>query len=131
MFSQPVEKFPLRHWLGYANENDDPQDLHLVDARRVVQMHGIVIRQGGNEPGLFIRHGSPAIDKLFQNTRWADRAWMRALRKLEGSFTPKNPVYFGHLGSRGEKARAIGLPLDFIPEPFERPEDAARNEKSF
>jgi hypothetical protein len=135
LFSYIVEKYPLGHWLGYVCENDDPEDFHLIDARRVIQMYGMVIRQGGNEPGLFIRNGSPAIDKAFQNTRWADRAWMRALRKLDGSFTPKNPVYFGHLGSRGQKARSIGLPLDFIPEPFEGPDDAAkraaRNEKNF
>jgi hypothetical protein len=101
----------------------------------VVQTHGMVLRLDGNEPGLFIRNGAPAIDKIFLNTRWAERGWMRALRKLEGSFTPRNPIYFGHLGSRGQKARALGLPLDYIPAPFERLDDearrAARNEKNF
>jgi hypothetical protein len=112
LFSYVVEKYPLGHWLGYAHQHDDPADFHLIDVRRIIQMHGMVLRLGGNEPGLFLRNGSPAIDKVFQNTRWADRGWMRALHKLEGSFTPKNPVYFGHLGRRGEKARAIGLPLE-------------------
>jgi hypothetical protein len=135
LLSFVVERFPLGHWLAYVHEHDDREDNYLIDARRIVQMHGMVIRQGGNERGLFIRNGAPAIDKIFQNTRWAERGWMRALRQLEGSFTPKNPIYFGHLGRRGQKARAIGLPLDFIPEPYDTPEDeakrAARDEKNF
>jgi hypothetical protein len=106
LLSFVVERYPLGHWLGYVHEHDDSDEFHLGDARRVVQMHGMVLRPDGNEPGFFIRNRAPAIDKIFLNTRWTERGWMRALRKLEGSFTPRNPIYFGHLGS-GVRRRGL------------------------
>jgi hypothetical protein len=138
LFSHVVERYPLGHWLGVAYERPDPndQDELAVDAMRITRSFGLVIRSEDQEPGLFIRNGSPPIEKIFALTRWANRAWMRALRKLDGAFTPAHPVYFGSVGEgRGAKSRAIGLPLDYIPEPYPTPrrdaETAVRGEREF
>jgi hypothetical protein len=141
LFSHVVERYPLGHWLGVVYERTDADagdgyDHHAIDAVRITRTFGFLVRPAGNEPGLFIRNGSPAIDKVLINTKWADRAWMRALRKLEDAFIPAHPVYFGGTGEgRGNKARAIGLALDRIPEPYDTPSEdgdlAARREDRY
>ena len=83
----------------------------IGDAIRITRAHDLVVKHDGEQPGLYIRNGSPALERIFKDTRWAEGAWMTALRKLEGSFTVKNPIYFT---SRRGKSRAIGLPLDYI-----------------
>ena len=79
----------------------------------IVAMYDIVLKVDGEQPGLLIRHGSPAIERAFANTRWAGGAWQKALRKLPGYFAPKNPVQFP---ASGTKARATGMYSLLYPE---------------
>ncbi len=127
LFAYVVERFPLGHWLGVVHLKRDGDGNHLIDAIRVTGTFGFAVRTEGNEPGLFIRNGSPGIEKVYIGTRWADRAWMRALRKLDGAVTTKNTIYFSNVGEGEQhKHRAIGIPLDVIPEPFASPADEER-----
>lgn len=71
----------------------------------------------GEQPGLLIRNGSPSVERAFKDSKWQGGAWQRALRKLEGAFSPPHPVQFS--GS-GKKSRSIGIPLNYIPEPVDK-----------
>ena len=111
-----VEKNTLGYWLAAALQdkrgelkNDEVQNA----ARRILRNFDILVRPEDKEAGFFIKNRSPAIEGVFQETKWGRGAWEKALRKLDGYFAPSNPLHFG--GSRG-KARAIGLPLDLLPE---------------
>jgi hypothetical protein len=73
---------------------------------------------GNDEPGIFIKNGSPAIEVIFRDTKWSRGAWERSLRKHESRFTPKNPIHFP---LSKQKSRAIGLPLDLFQEISESP----------
>jgi hypothetical protein len=75
----------------------------------------MLLKKTGDEPGLYLRNGSPTIDRIFRDTRWANRAWMKAIRKLEGVFSRKDPTYFPWSG----KYRVIGIPLKYIPTDLE------------
>ena len=77
--------------------------------------HDIKIQLSGENAGWLIRNGSPAIDRIYANTRWANGAWRRALGQIKGALSPKTPVYFATIGN---KARALGLPLELIPDPI-------------
>jgi hypothetical protein len=70
------------------------------------------INAEGEAAGFYIANGAPAMEEIFRGTPWAQRAWERAIRKLDGAFTPSNPVQFKMLG----KKRATGIPLTYLPE---------------
>lgn len=115
LFAHVVENYPLGHWLAirYRDIQKNAKDQH--DTIKILSMHDIILRIDGDTPGLLFRHGSPAIERIFQNTTWEKGAWQRALRKLTGSFRPTNPIQFP--GS-GTKARCVGVPLRYLPEPL-------------
>jgi hypothetical protein len=114
LFSHQVDNNEtLGNWImdeAKARQNGNQQ--YLTKAREL-RNFDIVIRGEGNEPGLFLMNGSSAIDRVFDGTIWARGGWKKALRKIDGYFTPANPIHFA---SVRRKARAIGLPLDLIPE---------------
>jgi hypothetical protein len=116
LFAYPVEKQTLGFWLAVALagvEDRLPDNRALKDgATRIPRNFEIVVR-AGEEPGFFIRNGSPPVETIFRDTKWARGAWERALRKIEGYFAPKNPIHFAAAKS---KHRAIGLPIDLLPE---------------
>jgi hypothetical protein len=90
-----------------------PDDRSLQEgAKRIPRNFEIVVRTG-DEPGLFIRNGSPAVEAIFRDTKWARGVWERALRKIDGYFAPKNPIHFA---ATKNKSRAVGLPIDLLPE---------------
>ena len=116
LFAYPVEKQTLGFWLAVALaglEDRLPDDRLLQDgAKRIPRNFEIVVR-AGDESGFFIRNGSPAVEAAFRDTKWARGAWERALRKIDGYFAPKNPIHFV---ATKNKSRAIGLPIDLLPE---------------
>lgn len=115
LFSQVVQDVPVGSLLAEAlrkTRHNRPGHEH---AQLAVRGLGMVIRREGEHAGLYIRNGSPGVEKLFKDTVWADRAWERALKKLDGAELPKGPVYFPDFG---QKARCVRIPLSFIP-PFD------------
>ena len=116
LFAYPIEKQTLGFWLAVAladAEDRLPDQRWLKEsAKRIPRNFEIVVR-AGDEPGFFIRNGSPPVETIFRDTKWARGAWERALRKIDGYFAPKNPIHFAAAKS---KSRAIGLPLEFLPE---------------
>lgn len=121
-FSHPVEGYPLGHWAALYHELSSSQgrETRFMDAKRLVQTYDIAFDQDGLSPCFFLRNGSPNIDKIFLHTKWAERAWMRAIKKLPDAFSPKHPVYFG---STGSKSRATGLPVSYLPDSMEMAAD--------
>jgi hypothetical protein len=116
LFVYPVEKQTLGFWLSVALAGEEdrlPDDRTFKDgAKRIPRNFEIVVR-AANEPGFFIRNGSPAVEAIFRDTKWARGAWERALRKIGGYFAPKNPIHFA---ATKNKSRAIGLPINLLPE---------------
>jgi hypothetical protein len=120
VFSYGVEQNPLGHWVAVEMRNVERPPRNVVSTdRRIVRTYDMIVRIDGDQPGLLIRNGSPAIGRVFEGTRWAGNAWQRSLGKLEGSFRPQHPVNFG-----GQKSRCVGIPLDLIPKPFEMYEES-------
>ncbi len=116
LFAYPLEKWTLGFWLAAAladAEDRLPDQRWLKDsAKRIPRNFEIVVR-AGDESGFFIRNGSPAVEAIFRDTKWARSAWERALRKIDGYFALKNPIHFA--AAKG-KFRAIGLPIELLPE---------------
>lgn len=112
------QTFPLGHWLAtdLATQASGRRPNGLEEAGRIVAIHGMQFILTGDQPGLMIRHGSPAIDKIFQGTKWANRGWQKALGQIPGAFRLANPIRFP--GFPG-KDRAVGLSLELIPPPLD------------
>lgn len=84
-----------------------------ADATRICRNLEIILRVDDDQPCIMIRKNAPAINELYRDTRWANGAWDKALRKLEGCFTPKKPIHFPSIGSN---ARAIGISTNLLPD---------------
>jgi hypothetical protein len=121
LFAHVVEGYPLGHWaaIHYMTPNPSHNNVHF-SAKRIMQTFDIAFDFDREPVCFYLRNGSPAIDKVFFNTKWADRAWMRAVKKLPDAFSPKNPIYFG---STGGKSRATGIPISYLPDAIEMPAD--------
>lgn len=109
--------YPLAHWLGSELElqrgRKAPND--LGEAGRIIGIHDMRMILTGDQPGLMIRNGSPAIDRIFHGSKWANGAWRRAFAQLPGAFTLRDPIRFP---TSNLKHRAVGLPLEVIPPPM-------------
>lgn len=112
LLSHIVNDYPLGHWLACARNEQQRRGNDFVAAERIVASYGMRVNADGDAVGLYIANGAPAMEEVFRGTPWAQRAWQRAIRKLDGAFTSPNPVQFKVLG----KKRAIGLPLTYIPD---------------
>ncbi|MBN8940636.1 MAG: bifunctional DNA primase/polymerase [Rhizobiales bacterium] len=113
LLAHVVEGDTLGYWLAEEYKSLTIAKKNTVAAERYVAMYDIRVVVDGEHPGVLIRNGSAAIERVFQGTVWAGRAWQRALRKLSGSFLPPNPIQFS--GS-GMKARCVGIPLSYLPD---------------
>ena len=116
LFAYPVEKQTLGYWLAVALAGEEdrlPDQREIKDAAKRIPRNFEIVVRSGDESGFCIRNGSPAVETIFRDTKWARGAWERALRKIEGYFAPKNPIHFA--GSKS-KSRAIGLPTDLLPD---------------
>lgn len=114
LFAQVHDANTLGMWIGEARAKAKAGNaLAHGHANHVLGLYDMQLYDKDGEIGLVIRHGSPAIDKLLRGTRWADGAWQRALRKLDGVFHPQNPVQFR---SAKVKARGIGIPPNYLPD---------------
>ena len=116
LFAYPVERQTLGFWLAVALAGLDdslPDNRAVQDAARRIPRNFEIVVRAGDEPGFFIRNGSPSVEAIFRDTKWARGAWERALRKIDGYFAPKNPIHFAAAKS---KSRAIGLPVELLPE---------------
>ncbi len=112
LLSHVVDGFPLGDWLFRLYEDMQKRGNLGADAERIATTYGIRIISAGETAGLYIANGAPALEGVFRDTPWGKRAWEKALRKLAGAFTPRDPVQFRLLG----KKRALGLPLDYLPD---------------
>ncbi|MDU0343030.1 bifunctional DNA primase/polymerase [Bosea rubneri] len=112
LFAQVHDANTLGMWVAEARAEMVGKLSH-GNAEHILDLSDMRLYDKQDGTGLVIRHGSPAIDKLFRGTRWADGAWQRALRKLDGAFVPQNPVQFR---SAKAKARGIGIPVQYLPE---------------
>ncbi len=114
LFAQVHDANTLGMWIGEARAKVKAGNaLAHGNANHVLGLYDMQLYDKDGEAGLVIRHGSPAIDKVFRGTRWAEGAWQRALRKLDGVFHPQNPVQFR---SARVKARGIGIPPQYLPD---------------
>lgn len=121
LLAYPIGSTSLGQWI--ARERRDRMEIGDKDTRPSAQFLAsldIAMNIGNKEPGFFLLRGAPGIDKVFRDTKWADGAWMHAIRKYEGAFTPSNPVYFSNMK---RKARAIGIKFDILPDPTEAPSE--------
>lgn len=107
-----VDDYPLGHWLACVRDKQLNGRNDFADAERIVASHGMRVNAEGDDAGFYIANGAPAMEDVFRNTPWEKRAWEKALRKLEGAFTPLNPVHFPLIG----KKRAVGMPFSYLPE---------------
>lgn len=112
LFSHVHERNSIGIWIGEALGRANSKLAH-AEASQVLDILDMRLYDKPDGAGLVIRNGSPAIDRVFRNTRWADGAWQRALKKLEGAFVPKDPIQFR---SARAKARAIGIPTQHLPQ---------------
>lgn len=112
LLSHVVDGYPLGHWLACLRDKQRNRVNDFANAERIVASYGMRLDARGEAAGLYIVNGAPAMEQVFQGTQWAQRAWERALRKLDGAFIPRNPVQFAMLG----KKRATGIPLSYLPE---------------
>jgi hypothetical protein len=67
----------------------------------------------GEDGWLLIKNRSPAIEKIFERTKWERGAWMTALRSVKGAVVPNGTQRF-----RGQPARYTKIPLALVPEPI-------------
>ncbi|AZO10567.1 hypothetical protein EJ074_16585 [Mesorhizobium sp. M3A.F.Ca.ET.080.04.2.1] len=112
LLSHVTDGYPLGHWLACVRDEQQRRGNDFADAERIVASYGMRVNAEGEAAGFYIANGAPATEGVFQGTQWAQKAWERALRKLEGAFTPRNPVQFKVLG----KKRALGIPLSYLPD---------------
>ena len=78
-------------------------------AHSILRLFDMGLVREGERQGWYIRNRSRGVEAAFQGTRWADFAWMSALRKLPGA--EASTKYFS--GSGG-KQRAIQIPLTYL-----------------
>lgn len=117
LLAYPIGGTSLAQWIARehrdqindGDKNNRPSALFLASL-------DIAMSIGNEEPGFFLTKGAPGIEKIFKDTKWADGAWLHAIRKFDGAFAPRNPVYFS---SMKKKARAVGIPFDILPDPTE------------
>ncbi|MBX4916716.1 hypothetical protein [Rhizobium bangladeshense] len=112
LLSHIVDRYPLGHWLACLRDQQRQRGNDFADAERIVSSYGLRVNADGEAAGFYIANGAPAMEEVFRSTPWAQKAWEKALRKLEGAFIPPNPVQFKVLG----KKRATGIPLTYLPE---------------
>lgn len=125
LLAYPIGGTSLGQWI--AREHRDQLEDGDKDNRPSAQFLAsldIAMNIGNEEPGFFLTKGAPGIEKIFKDTKWADGAWLHAIRKFDGAFAPRNPVYFS---SMKKKARAVGIPFDILPDPTEEPIKAEDN----
>jgi hypothetical protein len=121
-----IEHFPLSRWIATAAVTGD--EYRTDDALRITSMYGIAIKSIDGQTVVCVRNGAPNIDAIFKGSVWQDRGWQRALRALDGTISPKDPIRFGRM----TKARAVGIPFSYFEEddPIERPGGAERREEA-
>lgn len=112
LLSHVVDGYPLAHWLVCLRDQQRRRGNDFAEAERIIANYGMRVNAEGEAAGFYIANGAPAMEEVFQGTPWSQKAWERALRKLEEAFVPPNPVQFKMLG----KKRAIGIPLSYLPD---------------
>lgn len=112
LLSHVVDGYPLGHWLACLRDEQRRRGNDFAEAARIVANYGMRVETGGEAAGFYIANGAPAMEEVFRGTPWAQKAWERALRKLEDAFIPPNPIQFKVLG----KKRATGIPLSYLPD---------------
>jgi hypothetical protein len=97
----------LRTLIVEASHSDELPVLEGTDIRVTnawTPVDRVKGRAGEQGTYLLLRLGSNYIDRIFRGTKWTD--WSNALRKLDGTVEPKDPLRFRSAG----KVRAIAIP---------------------
>jgi len=125
LLSHIVEAYPLGHWIAVAHEapESSSDDNATANARRIMQMFGMTFWNDGRTAYFVISNQAPQVEKAYSFTHWDGRAWLRALRKLEGVIVPAVPLHFPHLGRSG---RGTAVPVAYLPDRIEGPADEPR-----
>jgi len=97
LLSYMIEGQPIALSLSAWRETSDASE----SAMRALRAHGLRV----TKDGLYVANKSPGLDKIFANTRWADGAWVAALRRLPGA-EARDAMYFTN-----KKSRATFIPL--------------------
>ena len=122
--SHDTEKYTLGHWIGKEYEAVNGK-ITLDDCRESLKILGNYhIRVLDNTHpscpnGFIIANTSPAIERIFHNSKWHGGAWQTAMRKIKGSKAPDHPQSFSGFG----KHRCVWLPAELIPEAFMQNDD--------
>jgi hypothetical protein len=119
LFAHVIAGSSLGQWLAREHRDliADGVDEKRLSARILASLD-IMMRVRNDDPGFFLLRGAPGIERIFKDTKWAGDAWTHAIRKLDGAFSPKHPIYFSNIR---RKARAIGLTFEILPDPTEDP----------
>jgi hypothetical protein len=112
LLSHVVDDFPLGHWLASLRDQKRGRQNDFANAERIVASYGMRVNADSEEAGFYIANGAPLMEDVFRGTPWAQRAWEKAIRKLDGAFVPVKTVHFSMLG----KKRATGIPLSYLPD---------------
>ncbi|TXN15857.1 hypothetical protein FV219_01680 [Methylobacterium sp. WL122] len=129
LFAFVIAGSSLGQWL--AREHRDLMAEGEKETRpsaRFIASLDILMKVNNKEPGFYLLRGSPGIEKIFKDTKWAGDAWTHAIRKMGGAFSPKHPVYFANIR---KKARAIGLSFDILPDPTEEAGDGPGSDSAY
>ena len=119
LFAHVISGSSLGQWLAREHRDliADGVDEKRLSARILASLD-IMMRVRNDDPGFFLLRGAPGVERIFKDTKWAGDAWAHAIRKLDGAFSPKHPIYFSNIR---RKARAIGLTFEILPDPTEDP----------
>lgn len=121
LFAYQIGNASVGQWI--AREYRDLMeegDKNSRTSAQILSSLDITLKLGNSDPGIFLLRGAPGIEKIFRDTKWANGGWMHAIRKMDGAFSPRDPVYFRNMK---RKARAIGIDFEILPEPTEQPSD--------
>lgn len=112
--------FPLGHYIAteLAAVQRGERDNHLRESYRIMATLEIKLYLKDDHEGVLIRNQSPAVDRIYRETRWAGGSWKKALGQISGTFSLDRPQPFP--GVTG-KHRSVGLPLHLVPEPIANP----------
>ncbi|TXN19562.1 hypothetical protein [Methylobacterium sp. WL9] len=117
LLAYPIGQASLGQWIARElRDRVQDGDKDTRPSAQILSGLDIAMNAGNKDPGFFLLKGAPGIEKIFKDTQWAGGAWMHAIRKYIGAFSPRDPVYFSNIR---KKARAIGIGFDILPEATE------------
>lgn len=109
------ELLTLGEWINRALGRSNWDD--VAEAKTIIARHGVRVERTESGSFLAIAHSQPALQALYENTRWRTPrgvmgVWVQALRRLPGAERGGKAFYFG-----GPSSKAVLVPTTLVPEP--------------